>query len=189
MAALWTPYTIAVAAWYDAPIEKTEEETAKFLANAYRIAVAPTMISLVPGSTIVSKPPIKPMEDAILDTINQMKNGEGKPTVPMFTGWATEIVNYWSAVVWNPLPPPPGYVSPTAGHSVISGGTPSPLDSSLWNAFNNEPLSTPMGIIIANKLVTAFKGHFLTVSGVYNGLIPAAPSPVPGPPFPWVGLV
>ena len=189
MAALWTPYTIAVAAWFDAPIEKTEEETAKFLANAYRIAVAPTMISLVPGSTIVSKPPIKPMEDAILDTINQIKNGEGKPTVPMFTSWATEIVNYWAAVTWNPLPPPIGYVSPTIGHSVISGGVAIPLDSALWAAFNNEPLPTPMGIIIATKLVTAFKGHFLTVSGVYNGLIPAAPSPVPGPPFPWVGFV
>ena len=107
----------------------------------------------------------------------------------MFLGWATETVSYWAAVQWNPLPPPPHYVSPTTGVTVLSGGTPSPLDVGLWGAFNNPPSPTPMGNIICGKLIAAFTTHLLTVSGLYNGLIPAAPSPVPGPPFPWVGVV
>jgi hypothetical protein len=189
MAVLWPGFQATVAPYLDAPIEKTESDTAKIIADAYGVAVATAMISLIPGSTIISAPPTTGIENAILDTFNQIKDSEGPPTPLMFLGWATETVSYWAAVQWNPLPPPPGYVSPTSGVTVLTGGTPSPLDVGLWTAFNNPPAPTPMGSIICGKLISAFTTHLLTVNGLYNGLIPAAPSPVPGPPFPWVGVV
>ena len=188
MAVIWPTFTSTVAPWLDAPIEKTHADTAKVIADAYGVSVASGMITLIPGSAIISAPPTKPIEDAILDTFNQIKDSEGPPTPPMFLKWATETVKYWAAVTWTPMPPPPGYVSPTSGVTVLTGGTPSPLDVGLWAAFNNPPAPTPMGSIICGKLVSAFTTHLLTVNGVYNGLIPAAPSPIPGPPFPWVGV-
>lgn len=189
MASLWQGFQATVAPYLDTPIEKTESDTARIIANAYGVAVSTAMISMIPGSTIVSAPPTIGIELAILDTFNQMKNSEGSPTPPMFLGWANQTVSYWLGVQWNPLPPPPGYVSPTTGVTTLTGGTISPLDIGLWSAFNNPPASTPMGNIICAKLINAFTSHLLTVNGLYNGLIPAAPSPIPGPPFPWVGVL
>jgi hypothetical protein len=191
MPVLFPSFTSTVAPWLDAPIEKTEADTAKVIADSYGVSVASGMITLIPGSTIISAPPTKPIEDAILDTFNQIKDSEGPPTPPMFLKWATETVKYWAGVTWTPVPPPPGYVSPTAGVTVLTGGTPSPLDAGLWAAFNNPPAPTPMGSIICGKLISAFTTHLLTVNGLYNGLIPnpaVIPPTIPGPPFPWVGV-
>ena len=189
MPVLFPSFASAVAPYLDAPIEKTEVDTAKIIADSYGVSVASAMITLIPGSTIISAPPTKPIEDAILDTFNQIKDSEGPPTPPMFLKWATEIVKYWDAVTWTPIPPPLGYVLPTTGVTVLTGGTPSPLDVGLWAAFNNPPAPTPMGSIICGKLILAFTKHLLTVNGLYNGLIPAPPAPpIPGPPFPWVGV-
>jgi hypothetical protein len=188
MPVLFPSFTSTVAPFLDAPIEKTEADTAKIIATAYGVSVASAMITLIPGSAIIIAPPTKPIEDAILDTFNQIKDSEGPPTPPMFLKWSTEIVKYWASVTWTPMPPPPGYVSPTVGVTVLTGGTPSPLDVGLYTAFNNPPAPSPMGSIICGKLISAFTNHLLTVQGVYNGLIPAAPSPIPGPPFPWVGV-
>lgn len=189
MAILWPTFQATVAPYLDAPIEKTESDTAKIIADAYGVAVSTAMITLIPGSSIISAPPTTGIENAILDTFSEIKDSEGPPTPPMFLKWATETVNYWATVTWTPIPPPPGYVSPTTGVTVLTGGTPSPLDVGLWAAFNNPPAPTPMGNIICAKLITAFTTHLLTVNGLYNGLIPAVPSPIPGPPFPWVGLI
>jgi hypothetical protein len=188
MAALWSVFQATVVPYLDTPIKKTEVDTAKVIADAYGVAVATAMISLIPQSTIISAPSTIGIENAILDTFNQIKDSEGTPTPIMFLGWAAETVKYWAGVNWAPIPPP-GYISPTTGVTVLTGGTPSPLNVGLWNAFNNPPNSIPMGNIICAKLITAFTTHLLTVNGLYNGLIPAAPSPIPGPPFPWVGVI
>jgi hypothetical protein len=189
MAILWPTFQATVAPYLDAPIEKTESDTAKTIADAYGVAVKTAMITLIPGSTIISTPPTIGIENGILSTFNQIKLSQGPPTPSMFSLWAAQTVLFWQGVVWNPLPPPIGYIAPTLGVTVLSGGTPSPLDVGLWNAFNNPPAPTPMGNIICAKLITAFTTHLLTVNGLYNGLIPAAPSPIPGPPFPWVGVI
>tara|TARA_R110000803_G_scaffold8577_18_gene27468 strand:+ start:1608 stop:2177 length:570 start_codon:yes stop_codon:yes gene_type:complete len=188
MPVLFPSFTSTVAPYLDATNEKTEADTAEIIANSYGAAVASGMITLIPGSAIISAPPTKPIEDAILETFNQIKDSEGPPTPTMFLNWATETVNYWSAITWTPMPPPPGYISPTLGVTVLTGGTPSPLDVDLWSAFNSPAANTPMGSIICGKLISAFTAHLLTVNGLYNGLIPASPSPIPGPPFPWAGV-
>lgn len=189
MAVVWPKFQSDVAQWLDSTKEKKESDTAKKIADAYGTAVSTAMISLIPGSTIISTPPTKGIETAILNTFNRMKESDLPPTPPMFLEWATSTVSFWQGVQWNPLPPPPPFVSPTTGVAVLTGGTPTPLDVGLWTAFNNPPVSTPMGNIIAGKLVAAFTTHLLTVNGLYNGLIPSPAGPVPGPPFPWVGVV
>lgn len=189
MAVLWPGFQATVAPFLDAPIAKTEADTANVIATAYGIAVKTAMISTIPGSTIISTPPTTGIESSILNTFNLIKTSQGPPTPIMFSEWAAQTVLFWQGVQWNPLPPPIGYISPTLGVTVISGGTPTPLDVGLWAAFNNPPSPTPMGQIICGKLIAAFTTHLLTVNGVYNGLIPAAPSPIPGPPFPWIGVV
>ena len=65
MPVLFPSFTSTVAPWLDAPIEKTEADTAKIIADAYGVSVASGMITLIPGSAIISAPPTKPIEDAI----------------------------------------------------------------------------------------------------------------------------
>jgi len=189
MAVQWPTFQSTVAPWLDSTVEKTESDTAGIIADAYGIAIKSAMITVIPGSTIISTPPTTGIENAILDTFNQIKDSEKPPTPPMFLSWAAETVLFWQSVQWSPLPPPPGYVSPTSGVTVLTGGTPSPLDVGLYNAFNHPAANVPMGNVICGKLISAFTNHLLTVQGLYNGLIPSVPSPIPGPPFPWVGLV
>ena len=189
MAVLWPTFQAEVSTWLDTTSERDEMDTANKIAGAYHSAVQTAMITLVPGSTIITTPPPNAMATAIYNTFNQIKQSERVSNPQQFLGWANSIVAFWQAVQWNPIPPPLGYISPTTGHTVISGGTPTPLNIGLWNAFNNVPSQVPMGNVISTKLISAFTTHLLTITGVYNGIIPAVPSPVPGPPFPWVGVV
>ena len=189
MAVLWPTFQSTVAPQLDNAVDKEHSDTAGIIADAYGTAVKQAMIMLIPGSMIISAPPTTGIENAILNALDQIKDSENSPTPAMFATWAAETVLFWQSVQWSPMPPPPPYVSPTSGVTVLTGGTPSPLDTMLYNAFTHPPANIPMGNIICAKLILAFTTHLLTVQGLYNGLIPSPAGPIPGPPFPWVGLV
>ena len=183
----WLGFTSAVAPFLDAPIGQTHEQTAQHIAQQYEIATRPTIITMI-GAPLIKTPFYGPMKQAIMDSFDMVKDSGGMPKPIHFQPWANEIVNYWLGSVWSPLPPPIGYISPTVGNIVLTGGTPTPLNVQICDAFILPRASTPMGNLICTKLVLAFTNHLMTVKGIYNGLIPAAPSPVPGPPFPWIGV-
>ena len=69
-------------------------------------------------------------------------------------------------------------------------GDPNALKKDLAKAFfiaQSETNQETAFNVFITALIAAYTEHLLKVSGIFNGLIPGSP-PVPGPPFPWVGV-
>jgi hypothetical protein len=167
--------------------KKSESDTARMLGNAYYNSILSANISLIPGSLPIPSAPTL-IINGFETTLRIIKNKTAQPTPADFTAAASGIIQFWLATQWNPLPPPPGYVGPITGNQTLFPGAPAPLNYNLWNAFNNK---TPgkVGAVIAAKLINALTIHLTTVQGLYIGLIPGPVGPIPGPPFPWLGIV
>lgn len=240
MPALWGPFTTVIGAYFDSPIPKTEQNTAKVIAKSYALAIRTCTLSMIPGSIILSTPSTSGLETAIEFALTNTKSTGKFPDVVSFRQWASELIKFWEGVIWSPLPPPIGYVAPIGGainprdvsaaafndiptparagskctpktntpftisNTGISAsnsggminfgvnvefvGLEIPLSILLWSAFNNPPLSSPMGNLVSTKLVNSFKLHLSAISGFYSGFLQGSP-PTPGPPFIWVGVV
>jgi hypothetical protein len=191
MAANWNQFIIEVARWFDDNSkQKTFSETATTINNAYIKAIRTSQISSIPGSKLLKLGETQLIKIGIEKSLNETLDSSPKRVnISAYSDWARETITFWKTSTWAPLPPPPGYVSPIVGNTVISGGNFNVLRLGLWNAFNNPPVGTKMGIIIATKLSQSFIQHFATINGVYSGNIASTAGPVPGPPFNWVGLV
>lgn len=110
----------------------------------------------------------------------------------IFSPVATIITLEWLKEKFTPITVPPGYVSPTTGYQVLVPGDPDSLTKDLAKAFfiAQSELNQEVAFnVFITALIAAYTEHLLKISGVFNGLIPAAPSPIPGPPFPWIGVI
>jgi hypothetical protein len=188
MPANWGSFINTVAPFLDQSTPKTERDTAKIISNSYKLAISSATISNIPGSTIITTPPPIQMENTILETFDKTKESGKKTIPPYYTNWANSISSFWLQTQWSPFPPP-GYVSPTVGVTTQFSGDINGLSIGLYNAFNNPPSPVPIGNLICTKLITAFQTHLITVTGLYNGLIPTPTGPIVGPPFPWLGIL
>jgi len=189
MPANWSTFVNTVAPFLDSAVPKTERDTARVISNSYKASTSMVSISNIIGSIPILTPPTILMENAILDVFNKTKQSGRKSIPPYYIKWANELSSYWLQTKWNPLPPPIGYVGPITGVNTQFGGIVTTLSVNLFNAFNNPPSPVPLGNIICAKLVTAFQIHLLTITGLYIGTIPSPNGPIPGPPFPWIGIV
>lgn len=109
-----------------------------------------------------------------------------------FLPLAVTIVREWTLEQFTPTTVPAGYVSPTTGYQVLFPGDPLELSKNLAKSFfiSQEELDPNIAHeTFINNLIFAYSDHLLKISGVFNGLIPASPSPIPGPPFPWIGVI
>lgn len=168
------------------PDTRTKEDLARKIATEYVNAVKLASITTT-TQLVLSTPPSSIIEQGFLTSFTSIeKTGTVSPV--MYIPAATSIVTFWTSVLINPLPPPIGYVSPTTGNQILFPGLPTPLNNDIYSALSDSATSVPNGLLIATKLVTGFSNHLKTISGIYNGLIPATPSPIPGPPFPWTGI-
>ena len=187
MPANWTVLQTSISSWFDNnQVRKTERDTANHIAQSYFNAVSSANITLIPGSVLIPGAPSL-IASGFENTFRILKTKQGPPTPADFTLAANAIVQFRLASRWAPLPPPPGYVGPITGNQTLSGGSPAPLNYNLWNAFNNK-VPGKVGAVIAGKLITALTQHLLLVQGTYIGLIPSPTGPIPGPPFPWLGV-
>jgi len=108
-----------------------------------------------------------------------------------FLPTAASFITAWTSAIFNPAIPMPGYISPTTGYTIIFPGEPTLLAKDLAKAFfiaQTESDENSAYTAHTTSLVEAYSKHILTISGLYNGLIPAVPTPIPGPPIPWVGV-
>jgi hypothetical protein len=92
---------------------------------------------------------------------------------------------YWITAKMSPVPPMPPCIAPTTGPIVLLPGLPTPLNSDLAKTFTKG--NTVLQAI--GKLYNSLILHQLTVAGVYLGIIPFFPSPIPGPPIPWFSML
>lgn len=92
---------------------------------------------------------------------------------------------YWLTARMSPVPPMPPCIGPTGGTIVLLPGLPTPLNSDLAKTFTKGNTVIQAIGKLYNSLIT----HQLTVAGVYLGIIPFFPSPIPGPPIPWFSML
>lgn len=105
---------------------------------------------------------------------------------------AITIVREWTNELFTQTTVPVGYVSPTTGYRVLVPGDPINLAKDLSKAFyisQNELNQNVAFKLFISNLILAYTEHMLKISGIFNGLIPGSPSPVPGPVFPWIGVI
>lgn len=102
---------------------------------------------------------------------------------PGFTLMATGFCLYWVGSTFTPLPPLPPMVAPTTGCQVLFPGLPVGFDLELKNTFDNTNVEEAL-TAFANSLVK----HQLTVMGIYSGLVPGVPSPIPLV-LPWTAML
>jgi hypothetical protein len=188
MPANWSTLQSQLSTYFDNnQVSKSERDTAQIIANSYYTSILSANIVTIPGSILVAPAPPSLIANGFENTFRILKSKGGVPTAADYSPAAAGIVQFWLASRWAPLPPPPGYVGPITGNQTISGGSPAPLNYDIWNAFNNN-IPGKVGAVIATKLVAAFSAHLTLVQGIYVGLIPSPAGPVPGPPFPWLGV-
>jgi hypothetical protein len=202
MSALWPTFIPVVGGYLNSSIEgKTHEETAEKIASEYHKAVKLAMTSLHANLPLVQAP-YAPIKMAIMKTLNDIRESEGKPKLPHFLDWANATSTYWLSTTMSPVPFHPvniGLSTATIGvpapisHIINNGGVIPALQNDLLTAFTHTPSAVPYGIPFATKLVTAFKNHLTTVGGLHTELVfpgsPATPLPPFPSPQPWVGMV
>lgn len=102
---------------------------------------------------------------------------------PGFTLMATGFCLYWLGSTFSPVPPMPPMISPTTGVQVLFPGVPVGFDKALKEVFNNTDVEGSL-----SAFVNALIAHQLTVAGIYSGLAPGVPSPIPLV-LPWTSLL
>lgn len=98
---------------------------------------------------------------------------------------ATGYCLYWLTANMSPVPPMPPCIGPTTGTIILIPGLPLPLNSDLSKTFKNG--NTVLQAV--GKLYNSLIQHQLMIIGVYLGIIPFVPSPIPGPPIPWFSML
>ena len=184
MPASWPTFITSVGIFLDSKIEKTEQDTARFIADTYRASILTSGILQIPGSSILNAPPPVQIENGFLETFNNIKN-TNSIQISSFSPLARSITEYWQTVSWNSLPPPAGIAAPSPGVSIISSGLTPIIKSDLFLAFNSPPIPGPGGVILSTKLASVFAKHLVSISGIYTGTTPAGVIAT----FPWKGII
>lgn len=107
---------------------------------------------------------------------------EQDKTEPGFTLMAIGFCLYWTGATFMPLPPMPPMMTPITGAQVIFPGVPRGLDHDIKKAFQQGDADS-----VLQHLSIALIKHQLTISGIYSGVLPSVPTPVPMI-LPWTGL-
>lgn len=93
---------------------------------------------------------------------------------------------YWLTAKMSPVPPMPPCIAPTVGTTILIPGLPLPLNSNLKTTFSNSGNSVAEAV---QKFYNNLSTHQLSIIGIYTGIIPFFPSPIPGPPIPWFSML
>ena len=184
MSANWDSFKTNMVEYFKSCSSTGPQDSATKLATEYDNAVK-TATTLT-GNQIIKTGNKQILENGFKLAFETMLNSPLDLVLKPYTLLAASVVGYWLNVSLNPLPPVPPTIQPTTGFTISFFGLPTPLDIGLQKAFNSG-FDNPIEVVVDN-LITCLKAHLGTISGVYNGLIPATPTPVPSPPIPFVGL-
>jgi hypothetical protein len=173
-------------------------ETATFFGTEYHntVLTGTTMF----GNNIVTPGDPNILINAFKSAFDMQLNSQIDLGIVPYTVIAGAIVTYWTSVKFNSLPPAPPTILPNPAFAIpplqvcqlLVPGLPVPLNTLLMTAFKSgiaAPNPIAAGVLVSTAIILAFTTHITTISGIYNGLIPAVPSPIPSPPIPWVGVL
>ena len=106
MAAIWPSFISGFVSYVSANNAKSENDTAKKIAQLYHASVQTAMPLLVPGATPVGLTP-SPIESGFSAAFKAAKAmGEAKPSPATYMPAAAGIVAYWTGKTFTPIPPP-----------------------------------------------------------------------------------
>lgn len=177
-----------------APIPPTDyEKAADAIATAYDLSNVGMSMTIF--GSILMQGNKETLKSFLLQGLT-MNSGLTKYLPVVEPGWtlmANGFCLYWATATFTPLPPMPPTISPLTGTQVLFPGSPSILDIGLKVAFTagfQNPTEGKLGGLdnALDILSLVLIAHQLTIAGTYNGLIPAAPSPIP---FlaPWAAII
>ena len=173
----WSGLESKTKSWFEDLSEKTEDDTAKFLADSYAQAVSE---AVDPMANAV----VPPKKEAGIEQAWSLafKTQKASPTKLGSVNWVpveTKILLYWTAAIFSQAIPHPPTVVPVT-NLVTVPGTPG-IAPAIDKAFKQEEAGK-----VAKELVTGYKNHAKTIAGVYTGITPPAASVTV--PVPWVGI-
>lgn len=210
MSANWSTFRINMKSKLGIPNQRSISEIADIHATEYVNAVKSAKL-IITGSTAtvgINKGVIKSAYETAFTKLfserieinpnykginpNPNQDSDRAKIEQIFAPVATAITLEWLNEKFTPTTVPPGYVSPTTGYQVLVPGDPNSLTKDLARAFFIAQTELNQEIafnVFITALIGSYTEHLLKISGIFNGLIPATPSPVPGPPFTWVGVI
>lgn len=210
MPATWTTFRSNIKAKLGMPNQLSISELADIHATEYVNAVksANIILSSSKATIGIAKAPVKSAYEAAFnklfnekieilpnykgDNLNPNQDTSRNKLEEVFAPVAAVICAGWAKEIFTPTTPPPGYVKPTVGYTVLVPGDPISLKKDLAKAFfiaQSELNQETAFNVFITALILAYTEHLLKISGLFNGLVLAAPSPIPGPPFPFIGVI
>ncbi len=156
------------------------DNAAELFATAYDLANIGSSFTLLYGSSLIRGDKAI-LKQNIADGL-RMNFSKINP-LELITGYnlmATGFCLYWLNSTFTPLPPMPPTIAPTSGTQVLFPGSPTILGAALLAIFRHTSVD-----VVLSELAMALVLHQLTISGVYNGLLPTTFGTIPLP-VPWV---
>jgi hypothetical protein len=156
------------------------DNAAELFATAYDLSNVGSSFTLLYGSSLL-RGDKQILKQNIADGL-RMNFSKINP-LDLITGYnlmATGFCLYWLNSTFTPLPPMPPTIAPTSGTQVLFPGSPTILGAALLAIFRHTSVD-----VVLSELAMALVLHQLTISGVYNGLLPTTFGPIPLT-VPWV---
>ena len=181
-------------------------QIAKEITNAYHnvvISSKETVVGVNRGFSTLGKTALtalKPgIQAAIFSSLKLMQASNIKPNTAILFPIGAAVISYWSGALVplsiSPLPMPvaPPYITPTPGSLLLFPGVPIPVVDGFKKAYSSnfndsgDLTSEDAFALMAKDIRDGFEAHMNSVTGIYVGLIPAAPIPIPMV-TPWSGM-
>lgn len=209
MSADWISFRSNIKKVIGKPNQITISKLAELHADEYANAVNSSII-IVTGSNVtgtINKNIIKTAYEGTFNALYKervqlnpnynndkptaMEKRDRKKIEGLFLPVALAISTSWINERFNDSILPPPYIAPTTGYRIITPGDPISLSKDLAKTFfiskNEIDINTSFDLFISS-LISSYTKHLLKITGVFNGLVPGATNPIPGPPFPWIGV-
>lgn len=163
-----------IVSYFEGYIAKAEDQSdaARHIANLYVNNILQGTDA--PYGNVVVSYNKAALESALINAFNLGLRGNTNTHFSQMI--SAGLIGFWTGGKLAPAVPPPSSISVVTNIVTVPG---TPQDISVRNTTSFREF--------ANRLVTAFKLHLLSVQGITTALVPAPPgAPVPTP-FPWVG--
>ncbi len=175
----WDGLESDIEAWFADLSEKTEDDTAKFLADSYAQTVAaatdPKMNAVVPPGKEAS------IESAWSTSFKAQKASADKMGAPNWLAVEANILLYWTGAMFATGIVHGGHHPGTGISNVVAAPGSPGIAAAIDKAFKQEDAA-----LVAKELVAGYKDHASTIAGIMTALIPpTASSPLP---VPWTGI-
>ena len=166
----WSSFENELANYFDSRIAKSEDDAARRISDLYDRYIKT-------GETIYKNRIIKSNKSILEDFIKRaLKSGRAGSISTIVSLISCGILLYWRAVIVDTIMPPPGTVS-VVSNIVINPGA--PLNFQIRNSMASK--------LLAKNMITAFKLHTFSVSGINTAVTYVMGTIVPIG-YPWSGI-